>query len=168
MISSSRGTSHLFAISQECLKYDATNKSSKSGLSPNSGPQTLSVVSKIRSGNSAWKNVVTGAAVAASGRVNNSYSGVISSTFYKCKGNSNNIGPDLGFIMAKYHMLVFSSSGCVIQYALWLSSEVDSVPKTVMFGLNNAYESCSDHDSRLIVEPIQKWNICHKQNMQER
>ncbi|CAH1428673.1 unnamed protein product [Lactuca virosa] len=123
MISSSRGTSHLFAISQECLKYDATNKSSDSGLSPNSGPQTLSAVSRIRSGNSGWKNVVTGAAVAASGRVNNSHSGVIASTFYKCKGNSNNTGSDLSSLMAKYHMLVFSSSGCVIQYALRLSSE---------------------------------------------
>ncbi|CAI9261167.1 unnamed protein product [Lactuca saligna] len=84
----------------------------KSGLSPNSGPQALSAVSRIRNGNGGWKNVVTGAAVAESGRVNNSYSGVIASTFYKCKGNSNN---------------------------------------TVMSGLDNAYEYCSDHDSRLMI-----------------
>lgn len=160
-ISSSRGTSHLFAISpsgglvniqsaEESLttnqgyNYDATTKP----------PITLSAISRIRSGNSGWRNVVTGAAVAASGRMN-TYSGVIASTFHKCKGN--NLGADLGSRKSKYHMLVFSSSGCVIQYALRVSSEVDT-----------AYESSPDHDSRLIVEPIQKWNICNKQNRRER
>jgi len=153
MISSSRGTSHLFAISQESLKYDATTNKPSDLCLPNSGPQTLSAVSRIRSGNSGWKNTVTG--------VNSSYSGVIASTFYKCKGNTNSskTGSDLSSTMSKYHMLVFSSSGSVIQYALRLSSEV-------MSELNTAYES--EHDSRLVVEPIQKWNICHKQNRRER
>lgn len=122
-----------------------------------------SAVCRIRSGNSGWRNVVTGAVVAASGRIN-SYFGVIASAFHKCKGND--VDADLGSTMSKYHMLVFSSSGCVIQYALRLSSEVDSV--AVMPGSNNAYESSPDRDSRLIVEPIQKWNICHKQNRRER
>ncbi|KAI3688560.1 hypothetical protein L2E82_46211 [Cichorium intybus] len=163
MISSSRGTSHLFAISPLGYKHDAIDKPADVGCTV---PQTLSAVSRIRSGNSGWKNVVTGAAVAASsGRMMTSSSGVIASTFYKCKGN-NNTGSDLGSTIPKYHMLVFSSSGCVIQYALRLSSEVDSV--SLMSGLNTAYENSSDHDSRLIVEPIQKWNICHKQNRRER
>ncbi|KAK1435647.1 hypothetical protein QVD17_01413 [Tagetes erecta] len=163
-ISSSRGTSHLFSISpsgaqvniqsaEEILTtsnqghpYDASNKP----------PVTLSAVSRIRSGNSGWRNVVTGAAaVAASSRIN-SYSGVIASTFHKCKGNALATGS--GPTMSKYHMLVFSSSGCVIQYALRLSSEVDT-----------AYELLSpDNDSKLIVEPIQKWNICNKQNRRDR
>ncbi|KAL4566836.1 hypothetical protein LXL04_030961 [Taraxacum kok-saghyz] len=152
MISSSRGTSHLFAISQ----FTPPNLNSL-----NSTPQTLSAVSRIRSGNTSWKNV------------NTSYSGVIASTFYKSKNNSisnsNSISTNNTTSLSKYHMLVFSSSGCVIQYALRsssslsssssssLSSEVDSV----MSGLNET-------DSRVIVEPIQKWNICHKQNRRER
>lgn len=159
-ISSSRGTSHLFAISpsggpvniqssEEFLTTNATNKHADLNqqiFSASGPPITLSAVSRIRSGNSGWRNVVTGAAVAASGRTN-SYSGVIASTFHKCNGN-----------MSKYHMLVFSSSGSVIQYALRLSSEVDA----------DAYGPASDNESRLIVEPIQKWTICTKQSRRER
>lgn len=177
-ISSSRGTSHLFAISpsggpvniqsaEESVNSshrgynsDATNKPADRFAS--GPPITLSPVSRIRNGNSGWRNVVTGAAVAASGRVN-SYSGVIASTFHKCKGK--NLDADSGSTMSKNHILVFSSSGSVIQYALRLSSEVDSV--AVMTGLNTAYDSSPDQDSRLIVEPIQKWNICTK-NRRER
>lgn len=177
-ISSSRGTSHLFAISpsggpvniqsaEESVNsshrgynYDATNKPADRFAS--APPITLSPVSRIRNGNSGWRNVVTGAAVAASGRMN-SYSGVIASTFHKCKGK--NLDADSGSTMSKNHILVFSSSGSVIQYALRLSSEVDSV--AVVSGLNTAYDSSSDQDSRLIVEPIQKWNICTK-NRRER
>lgn len=194
MISSSRGTSHLFSISpsggpvniqsaEEPLttshkgyNSDATNKPPDFGFSGSGPPMrnqqnlcafgppvTLSAVSRIRSGNSGWRNVVSGAAVAASGRMNSS-SGVIASAFHKCK--SNNLDADLSSMMPKYHMLVFSSSGCVIQYALRLSSEVDSA--AVISGSNNAYEFTSDSESRLIVEPIQKWNLCHKQNRRER
>ncbi|GJW90741.1 autophagy-related protein 18f-like protein isoform X2 [Tanacetum coccineum] len=166
-ISSSRGTSHLFAISpsggpvniqsaEESVNsshrgynYDATNKPADRFAS--GPPITLSPVSRIRNGNSGWRNVVTGAAVAASGRMN-SYSSVIASTFHKCKGK--NLDADSGSTMSKNHILVFSSSGSVIQYALRLSSEVDSV--AVMSGLNTAYDSSPDQDSRLIVEPIQK------------
>ncbi|KAK1407051.1 hypothetical protein QVD17_38662 [Tagetes erecta] len=159
-ISSSRGTSHLFAISpsggpvnmqsaEEFLttsSYDAANKP----------PVTLSAVTRIRSGNSGWRNVVNGAAaVAASSRMN-SCSGVIASTFHKCKSSNRDL--DSGPTLSNYHMLVFSSSGCVIQYALRLASEVDAV-----------YESSSpDNNSKLIVDPIQKWNICSKQNRRER
>ncbi|XP_076948314.1 autophagy-related protein 18f-like isoform X2 [Bidens hawaiensis] len=147
-ISSSRGTSHLFAISPSEIpvnnniiqsNYDAANKP----------PVTLSAVSRIRSGNNGWRNVVTGAAAVAASSKINSYSGVIASAFHQCAVS----GPTL----SKYHMLVFSS-GCVIQYALRLSSELD-----------NAYKSFSpDNDSNLNVEPIQKWNICSKQNRRDR
>lgn len=195
MISSSRGTSHLFSISpsggpvniqsaEESLttsnrgyNSDATNKPLDFGFSGSGPPMrnqqnlydfgppvTLSAVSRIRSGNSGWRNVVSGAAVAASGRTNSS-SGVIASAFHKCK--SNNPDADLhSMMMPKYHMLVFSSSGCVMQYALRLSQEVDSVAE--ISGSNNGYEFSSDRDSRLVVEPIQKWNLGHKQNRRER
>ncbi|XP_076959715.1 autophagy-related protein 18f-like [Bidens hawaiensis] len=138
-ISSSRGTSHLFAISstggpvnmqsgEECA-YDAASKP----------PVTLSAVGRIRSGNSVWRNMVNGSAV-------------IASTFHKCKGKND---PDLDSDPA--YMLIFSSSGSVIQYALRVSSEVDSV-----------YESSPDNSLKLRVDPIQKWNIFNKQNRRER
>ncbi|KAM0018543.1 putative transcription factor WD40-like family [Helianthus debilis subsp. tardiflorus] len=162
-ISSSRGTSHLFAISpsggpvnmQSAEEFLTTSDQERTYDAANKPPVTLSAVSRIRSGNSGWRNVVNGAAVAASGRMN-SCSGVIASTFHKCK--SNYLDSDSGHTLSKYHMLVFSSSGCVIQYALRFSSEVDTI-----------YESSSpDNVSKLIVEPIQKWNVCNKQNRRER
>nr|XP_043608830.1 autophagy-related protein 18f [Erigeron canadensis] len=161
-ISSSRGTSHLFAISpsggpvniQTVEEFLTTNNQGYNYDATNKPPITLSAVGRIRNGNSGWKNMVTGAAAAASGRMN-SYSGVITSTFHKCK--SNNMDRSIGSDTSKYHMLVFSSSGYVIQYALRLLSEVEA-----------DYKSAPDHDSRLVVEPIQKWNICNKQNRRER
>ncbi|KAI7747406.1 hypothetical protein M8C21_002327 [Ambrosia artemisiifolia] len=161
-ISSSRGTSHLFAISpsggavnmHSAEEFLTTSNQGSTYDAANKPPITLSAVSRIRSGNSGWRNVVNGAAVAASGRTN-SCSGVIASTFHKCKGK--NLDSDSGSTLSKYHMLVFSSSGCVIQYALRFSSEVDTV-----------YESSPDNVSKLIVEPIQKWNVCNKQNRRER
>ncbi|XP_076905511.1 autophagy-related protein 18f-like [Bidens hawaiensis] len=145
-ISSSRGTSHLFAVSPtggpvsmqsgEEYAYDAASKP----------PVTLSAVGRIRSGNSVWRNMVNGSAV-------------IASTFHKCKGKND---PDLdsgnpGPAFSNYYMLVFSSSGSVIQYALRVSSEVDSV-----------YESSLDNSLKLTVDPIQKWHIFNKQNRRER
>ncbi|KAI3820544.1 hypothetical protein L1987_08092 [Smallanthus sonchifolius] len=161
-ISSSRGTSHLFAISpsggpvnmQSGEEFLTTSSQGCTYDAASKPPVTLSAVSRIRSGNSGWRNVVNGAAVAASGRMS-SCSGVIASTFHKCKGN--NLDSDLGPLLSKYYMLVFSSSGSVIQYSLRLSSEVDTV-----------YESSPDNSLKLIVDPIQKWNICNKQNRSQR
>ncbi|XP_071692181.1 autophagy-related protein 18f-like [Rutidosis leptorrhynchoides] len=163
-ISSSRGTNHLFAISPSGgpvnIISDEESLTNNQGCNydynpANKPPITLSAISRIRSGNSGWKNVVTGPAVAAASGRMNTYSGVIASTFHKCKGN--NTGTDLGSRNSKYHMLVFSSSGSVVQYALRVSSEVDTV-----------YDSPPHHEIRLTVEPIQKWNICNKQNKRDR
>ncbi|CAK9150291.1 unnamed protein product [Ilex paraguariensis] len=192
MISSSRGTSHLFAISPfggsvNFHSSDAcsTEKNGGSGmmtkptvgLPPSSGlqmlkqqslcasgsPITLSVVSRIRSGNNGWRSSVSGAAATAAGR-KSSPSGAIASAFHNCKGNEMFV--DTSSLKSKHHLLVFSPSGCVIQYAFHVSSGLDSV--TAMPGLSAAYESAPECDARLVVEAIQKWNICHKQNRRER
>ena len=191
MISSSRGTSHLFAISAsgESVAFQSpdacfTGKNSGSGVMtkpavrwpPNSGPQmlnqqnfcasgppvTLSVVSRIRSGNNGWRSTVSGAAATATGRTN-SLSGAIASAFHNCKGNDLHAGTSS--LKALYHLLVFSPSGCVIQYALRASPGLESV--AVVAGLGS-YDSAPENDARLVVEAIQKWNICQKQNRRER
>ncbi|KAI7737700.1 hypothetical protein M8C21_011872 [Ambrosia artemisiifolia] len=55
-------------------------------------------------------------------------------------------------------LVTASVHGHNFNYALRLSPEIDT-----------AYESLSpDIDSKLIVEPIQKWNICSKQNRKDR
>lgn len=192
MISSSRGTSHLFAVSPSgglvnFQSFDAcfTDKNCGSGVMtkpavrwpPNSSsqmfnqqnlcasgpPVTLSVVSRIRSGNNGWRSTVTGAAAAATGRMS-SLSGAIASAFHNCKGNDLHAGASS--LKAKYHLLVFSPSGCMIQYALRASSGLDSA--AVVSGLVSSYDSAPESDAKLLVEAIQKWNICQKQSRRDR
>ncbi|KAE8733275.1 autophagy-related protein 18f-like isoform X3 [Hibiscus syriacus] len=185
MISSSRGTIHLFAINpmggSVCLQSgdaDFAHKNGSLGVMtkpqvprlPNSSlcasgpPVTLSVVSRIRNGSNGWRGTVSGAAAAATGRMG-SLSGAIACSFHNCKGN-NFLLSESSSLKGKYHLLVFSPSGCMIQYALRPSAELDSTP--VVTGLNTTYESTTDSDVRLVVEAIQKWNICQKHTRRER
>ncbi|XP_050367273.1 autophagy-related protein 18f [Argentina anserina] len=190
MVSSSRGTSHLFAInpqggpvdipSSEASfnpKYTVSGVPTRSAVRwpPNSGlqmpnqqslcspgpPVTLSVVSRIRNGDNSWRGTVTGAAAAATGKTN-FFSGAIASSFHNCKANDYHV--ESSSLKAKYYLLVFSPSGCMIQYALRMPNGLDS---TTVTGLNSAYESDHEGDARLVVEAIQKWNVCQKKNRRE-
>lgn len=189
MISSSRGTSHLFAINPQggpvnIQSYDAsfTAKNGGSGVMTNqavrwqgsglqmpkqeslcaaSTPITLSVVCRIRNGNNGWRGTVSGAAAAATGRMS-LLSGAIASSFCNCKGA---LHLDGNRFKTKYYMLVFSPTGSMIQYALGTSTSQDSI---VVSGLTPAHESALEFDARLVVEAIQKWNICQKHNPRER
>ncbi|XP_027928129.1 autophagy-related protein 18f [Vigna unguiculata] len=185
MISSSRGTSHLFAINPQgghvnILSYDDSFTTKNSGLGTTvnhsqgwshssamqkpkqkslvvAGPPiTLSVVSRIRNGANGWRGSVTGAAAAATGR-KTYLSGAIASSFRKYKSSEGNY--------SKYHMLVFSPTGSMIQYALRMLTSQDS---GFASGLVPAYESLQQDDARLVVEPIQKWNICQSHSRRER
>ncbi|CAI9784175.1 unnamed protein product [Fraxinus pennsylvanica] len=188
MISSSRGTSHLFPISPSggSVSTDAcfSTKNSRSCLMaepticdpPNSGlqvlthqivrisgpPITVNAVSRIRNGNSGWSNTLRGAAAAATGRMS-SLSGVIASAFYKCKANE--LYADTSCPKKNYYLMVFSPPGNVVQYALRLSPVVDRI--TSLPGASTTCESGLNCDTRLALEPIQKWNICQKQNLKE-
>ncbi|XP_010240957.1 PREDICTED: autophagy-related protein 18f-like [Nelumbo nucifera] len=190
MISSSRGTSHLFAISP--FGGSVNLQSNSAGFTNNgsgvmtkpaihwqhgsgipklhqqnfcvSGPPvTLSVVSRIRNGNNGWRSTVSGAAAAATGRVS-SLSGAIASTFHNCQGTGSIV--DSSSLRTKYHLLVFSPSGSLVQYVLRLSNGPDSME--ILSGLVTAYESPPDSDARLVVEALQKWDICQRQNRRER
>ncbi|CAN6694536.1 unnamed protein product [Malus baccata var. baccata] len=188
MVSSSRGTSHLFAInpwggSVNLPTADAgfTTKSTGLGVTTRSSvcwpglqtpnqqslcsagpPVTLSVVGRIRNGNNSWRGTVTGAAAAATGKMS-FLSGAVASSFHNCKGKAYYV--DRNSSKAKYHLLVFSPSGSMIQYALRISNGLDL---TAVAGLNSAYESGLEGDTRLVVEAIRKWNVCQKQNRRER
>lgn len=187
MISSSRGTSHLFAINPQggyvnIQSYDDsfTTKNSGTGAATNqivcrphssalqrpkqqslfvTGPPiTLSVVSRIRNGTNGWRGTVSGAAAAATGR-KSSLSGAIASSFRNCKGSEGN------YSKSKYQLLVFSPSGSMIQYALRTLTGQDS---TVASGLTPPYESMQQADTRLVVEAMHKWNICQSHSRRER
>ncbi|OIT28230.1 PREDICTED: autophagy-related protein 18f-like [Nicotiana attenuata] len=190
MISSSRGTSHLFAISPSggsvdfhtadacfsactngsgvmtkpsaprSMNSQVLNQQSICGSGP---PVALSTVGRIRSGANGWKNTLSGAAAAATGNFS-SLSGSIASAFQYYK--NYNQYTDAAFLKSNYHLLVFSSPGCVIQYALRMCSGLDSV--MTIPAVATTFESGIEVDTRLVIDAIQKWNIFQKQNRKER
>lgn len=193
MISSSRGTGHLFAISPSGGKVNfpyshccftartsgagAITKPSVCGGAATSSlqvlnqqklcdygpPVALSPVSRVRSSNNGWRSTVTGAAATATGRMG-TFCGVITSVFHNCK--ENDLSTDSSHLKPKYDLLVFSPTGCVIQYALRMSSGLGGVAG--VSGISTTYDQTIDCDPRLRVEAVQKWNICQKQNRRER
>ncbi|KAG5597786.1 hypothetical protein H5410_039018 [Solanum commersonii] len=189
MISSSRGTSHLFAVSPSggSVDFHTSDARRRSACANSSGvmakpavqravnsqqsiggsgsPVTLSAVGRIRSGGNGWKNTLSGAAAAATGNVS-SLSGSIASAFQYYNKNHNQYA-DPAFLKSNYHLLVFSSPACVIQYSLRMCSGLDSFTTTTPV-VATTYESGVEVDTRLVVDAIQKWNICQKQNRKER
>ncbi|KAL2523665.1 Autophagy-related protein 18f [Abeliophyllum distichum] len=192
MVSSLRGTSHLFAISPSgglvsIQSSDACFSSRNSGYSstkkpevhgpPNSGlqlltqqnicvsgsPITLSPLSRIRNGNNGWRNAVSGAAAAATGKTS-SLPGAIASTFHNCRGDD--LYGHASSLKTNCYLLVFSSSVCMIQYALGTSAVLNSV--TALPDVSASCESGLDGDAGLVVKAIQKWDICPKLNRKER
>ncbi|KAJ4832445.1 hypothetical protein Tsubulata_017108 [Turnera subulata] len=187
MISSSRGTSHLFAINpcggsvnfqssdvSHTIKNDAPSKpswpptlgsqmQSQQNFCASGPPITLSVVSRIRNGSNGWRSTVTGAAAAATGRLS-SFSGAIASSFHNF-GVNNDSYRDGTSSKNKYHLLVFSPSGSMIQYALSILAGEDTA---AVSGLSTTYEAAVESDGRVVVEAIQKWNVCQKQNRRDR
>lgn len=188
MISSSRGTSHLFAISPfggtsnrqyNDFKHgnsgygaDMTSKGAVSyplkgcqqSLCASGSPVTLSVVSRIKNGSNGWKGAVTGAAAAATGKVN-PLSVAIASTFHYCKRSGRYA--DIRSSRAKYTLLVFSPSGSIIQYALRESNGEDS--GLDMSGINTvSHVPVPETDAGFVVEALQKWDVCHKRNRRDR
>ncbi|RDX93173.1 Autophagy-related protein 18f, partial [Mucuna pruriens] len=187
MISSSRGTSHLFAINPRgghvnIQSLDDSFVAVNSGLGTTTNhavrrshssvmqmpkqqnlfvrgpPITLSVVSRIWNGTNGWKGTVSGAAAAATGR-KTGLSRAFASSFRNYKSAEGD------YSKAKYHLLVFSSTGSMIQYALRSITGQDSA---VVSGLTPAYESVPQADARLAVEAIHKWNICQSHSRRER
>ncbi|KAK0600932.1 hypothetical protein LWI29_019750 [Acer saccharum] len=55
---------------------------------------------------------------------------------------------------------------CMIQYGLRISAGLD--PTTGVSGIGTGYDSVTESDARLVVQAIQKWNICQKQIRRER
>ncbi|OIW05967.1 hypothetical protein TanjilG_11654 [Lupinus angustifolius] len=189
MISSSRGTNHLFAINPQggpvnIQPYDDsfTANNGGSGVMTNQAvhcpvqtykqqslcaggpPITLSVVSRIRSGSNGWRGTVTGAAAAATGRMS-SLSGAVASSFHNFKGSSA-LYVEGNHSMEKYYLLVFSPSGSMIQYALHLQT-FNGLDSVVVSGLAPAYEAAPQTDPRVIVDAVQKWNISKRNSWRQ-
>ncbi|KAJ0261657.1 BCAS3 domain-containing protein [Hirschfeldia incana] len=152
-ISSSRGTSHLFEINPE---------------GEGNAPVPLSAVNRIRSGNiSGWMGTMSGAAAAAAGMVGGSLPGATASAFcYSVEQNKNN--NNYGSAAAsddslKRNILVFAPSGCMTQYALKADQVGDGGHEMVGF----EFESGSETEGKVGVEPIRRWSMIQNQSRRE-
>uniref|UniRef100_A0A0A9CVG4 BCAS3 domain-containing protein n=1 Tax=Arundo donax TaxID=35708 RepID=A0A0A9CVG4_ARUDO len=193
MISSSRGTSHLFAISP----YSGSTRFHYSDNSPaennyvvdssvnmptahwsQNSTTSLSLIQKTLfiSGPPVTLSVVSrirngsnlfkGAvhgAAAFATGVSSPISGAIASTFHNCKGAD--LSSDGSSLCMKYYLLVFSPSGSIIQYVLHPSAEQDSGFDFPSVPIS--YGSERETDTKFVIEALQKWDVCHKRNRRD-
>ncbi|CAG7880094.1 unnamed protein product [Brassica rapa] len=152
-ISSSRGTSHLFEINPD---------------GEGNAPVPLSAVNRIRSGNiSGWMGTMSGAAAAAAGMVGGSLPGATASAFcYSVEQNKNNhlYGSSAASDNSlKRNLLVFAPSGCMTQYALKANQVGDGGHEMAGFD----FESGSETEGKVGVEPIRRWSMIQNQSRRE-
>ncbi|KAK9735381.1 hypothetical protein RND81_04G202600 [Saponaria officinalis] len=122
-------------------------------------PVTLSVVSRIRTGNSGWLNTVSNAASTAAGMTSMSPSAV--SAVFHCSVPN---GLQSGRSNALEHLLVYSPSGHLIQYELFPSMGAD----TTDTASRTSTGSIQDEDLKVKSEPIQCWDVCRRADWPER
>ncbi|XAR52540.1 hypothetical protein NMG60_11020672 [Bertholletia excelsa] len=120
-------------------------------------PITLSVVSRVRLGNSGWLNAVSNAASSAAGKVSVS-SSVFAATFhnavlYHAKPASLNVNP-------LEHLLVYAPPGNAIQYVL-LPTVAEHGESAIRTGTGSLVQM-QDEDLRVKSEPVQWWDVCRR------
>ncbi|CAO2832682.1 unnamed protein product [Amaranthus hypochondriacus] len=186
-IISSKGTCHIFVLSPfggECglqvqnshidgptlvpvlsLPWWSTSSytiSQQSLSAPPPPPATLSVVSRIRTGNSGWLNTVSSAASSAAG-IGSVQPSAISAVFHLsmhsplCPGRTNSLE----------HLLVYSPSGHLIQYGLFPSIGVETGNTASKPGTGSLVQ-IQDEDLRVKSEAIHWWDVCRRADWPER
>ncbi|GAB4855496.1 hypothetical protein Ancab_024114 [Ancistrocladus abbreviatus] len=132
-------------------------------LTPPPAPVTLSVVSRIRTGNSGWLNTVSNAASSAAGMVSMP-SGAVSAVFHSSIPHDSQRG---GSKMASLEkLLVYSPSGHLIQYEL-LPSVGGELTGTSRTG-SGSLAPMQDEELRVKSEPVQWWDVCRRADWPER
>ncbi|XP_030503217.1 autophagy-related protein 18h isoform X2 [Cannabis sativa] len=187
-IITSRGTSHIFALSPfggetvlqahnspadgptllPTLSLPWWSSSSftvnKQSFSPPPQPVTLSVVSRIKNNSSGWLNTVSNAASSAAGKMLLP-SGAMTAVFHSC------VPPDLqpghAKVNALERLLVYAPSGHVIQYNLLPSVGGESTESASRSGPGSSLQM-QDDELRVKVEPVQWWDVCRRTDWPER
>ncbi|KAG6543390.1 hypothetical protein Mapa_015304 [Marchantia paleacea] len=194
-VSSSRGTSHLYAISPfggpvGPQTHSAVPVDGLTGptLMPapafpwwsSPGPVrivqqplpkppqalNLSVASRIKNGVS-WRGSITGAAAAAAGRASNS-SGAVASIFHD--GGNHSHEPDIVNGCLKEQLWVLSPSGNLIRYLLRPTAGSEGGYSNNLAGVNSTSSGSPSpsQELRLLVEPLERWDVSRKANWAER
>lgn len=184
VVSSSRGTCHLFTISPfggiACQDNhgDTSMRSAiitvlpwwwmpgsvrENGrpLPPPPPPIPLTVDSKVKNTSSGWLNAVNDVATAAAGK-RNLPSGAVAVVFHN--GGDNKKQSATGNYNGQ--LWVFSPSGCLIQHVLHPSIEVESTSNIPHTG--NSCEQREIMGLKAGFNPVQSWDICRRSNYMER
>lgn len=129
---------------------------------------TLSVVSRVKNGIGGWRGTVTGAAAAATGRASNA-SGAVAAIFHD--GGNHNLEGDVGSGCLKEQLWVLSPSGNLIRYLLRPSAGIEggySSSGTPGVSTINSSSPVQTQELRLLVEPLEKWDVSRRPNWVER
>ncbi|XWS57601.1 hypothetical protein CRYUN_Cryun09bG0187700 [Craigia yunnanensis] len=125
---------------------------------------TLSVVSRIKNGNSGWLNTVTNATSSAAGKASFP-SGAFSAIFH------NSLPNDLQRAQGKAnvleHLLVYTPSGHVVQHKLLPSFGGEAGESASRFGPGSALQE-QEEELRVKVEAMQAWDVCRRTDWPER
>ncbi|KAL9268567.1 Autophagy-related protein, partial [Drosera capensis] len=123
-------------------------------LPPPPSTVTLSVVSRIRTGNSGWLNTVSNAASSAAG-MTSSPSAAISAVFHRCISQPGGSRTD-----ALEHLFVYSPTGHTIHYEL-LPSRGGEVGDNHSHGFGPLMQ-IQDEELKVKCEPVQWWDVCRR------
>lgn len=141
---------------------------SQQPLPPPPPALTLSVVSRVKNGIGGWRGTVTGAAAAATGRAGIA-SGAVGAIFHD--GGSHNLEGEVGSGCLKEQLWVLSPSGNLIRYLLRPSAGIEggySSSGTQGVNTMNSGSPVQTQELRLLVEPLEKWDVSRRPNWVER
>ncbi|XVE89758.1 hypothetical protein DITRI_Ditri20bG0020600 [Diplodiscus trichospermus] len=125
---------------------------------------TLSVVSRIKNGNSGWLNTVTNAASSAAGKA--SYpSGAFSAVFHNSLRNDFQRAQVKANVLD--HLLVYTPSGHVVQHKLLPSFGGEAGETASRVGPGSALK-VQEEELRVKVEAMQAWDVCRRTDWPER
>ncbi|KAI3979946.1 hypothetical protein MKX01_042600 [Papaver californicum] len=131
---------------------------------PPPSPVTLSVISRIKNNSSGWLNTFTNAAASATGKVTQPPTGAVAVTFYNSL--SHHLLPNAMMGNSLEHILVYTSSGHLVQHELLPSLEVESSDSDSGTSLGALVRN--DEELKVKAQPAQWWNVCRRSNWPER
>lgn len=137
---------------------------SQQSLSSPPPPITLSVVSRIRLGNSGWLNTVSNAASSAAGKVSVPPGGV-AAIFHSSVHPQKQLA--LSNANALEHLLVYTPSGNVIQYELLPSVGGEQSESASRTGTGPLVQM-QEEELHVKFEPVQWWDVCRRVDWLER
>ncbi|GKV14837.1 hypothetical protein SLEP1_g25648 [Rubroshorea leprosula] len=154
------GPTLLPALSIPWWSYDSYHQS----FSSPPAPVTLSVVSRIKNGNSGWLNTVTNPASSVSGKASIP-SGALAAAFHNSLPHDFNPAHFKANVLE--HLLVYTPSGHVVQYKLLPTTGEEFDENASRTGPGYASQG-QEEELRVKVEALQSWDVCRRADWPER